>query len=282
MFYQELPNKTEVSFISCGNLICEEGGMVHPARLLDTFVLLVGISGEMEIAQANTVHTLRKNTAVLLFPGVEHHGVKPASEGLSYYWYHFRLPGAGTAKNFEASGMGCRQIPEFLEISNQARIKFLCSYLLDASREERPLCKEICSHILALLLLELAGESSLSPTLAGRKSVAEVHKILEWVRLYLPEISSVGDIASHFGYNKEYLTTLVRHVTGRPLVSHLITLRISEAESLLLCSNMRVAEIARQVGFEDEKYFSRCFRKKTGSTPTQYRYANLKAHYNRK
>lgn len=283
MFFQKLPVNIQPKFSSCGNCICEEGGMVHPARILDTFVLLVGISGEIVIAQEKSVHTLRPNTVLLLFPGMEHHGVLPSSKELSYYWCHFTIPHCTppSTKGGE-SPADLRSFPEFTELRNPARVKFLCRYLLDASRGEEHLREEICTHVLSLLLLEIAGESSASLAGVGRKGGAEVRKILEWVRLYLPGISSVEDIAAHFGYNKEYLTTLVRRVTGKPLVAHLISLRISEAESLLLCSDKRIAEIAEKVGFEDEKYFSRVFRKKTGLTPTQYRYANLMTHCNRK
>lgn len=284
MLYQELPMNFQVRFASCGNCICEEGGMIHPKRVLDTFVLLVGVSGEIAIAQENTVYTLIPDTALLLFPGMEHRGVLPSSAGLSYYWCHFTLQNC-TPVHPKAKTMVSdvsRQIPEFCVFQNSARVKFLCRYLLDASRAEACLRAEVCAHVLSLLLLEIAGEASASPGSIGRKGIAEVRKILEWVRLYLPEISSVEDVAAHFCYNKEYLTTLVRRVTGKPLIAHLISLRIEEAQSLLLCSDKRISEIAQSVGFEDEKYFSRVFRKNTGLTPTQYRYANLRVHCNRK
>jgi AraC-like DNA-binding protein len=47
--------------------------------------------------------------------------------------------------------------------------------------------------------------------------------------------------------------------------------KIGEAQSLLIRSELSVKEIAKAMGFQDEFYFSRLFKKKQGVSPTQYR-----------
>lgn len=58
--------------------------------------------------------------------------------------------------------------------------------------------------------------------------------------------------------------------TGRKPLDYLADLRIGSAKRLLLHSTDRVREIALQVGFSDEYYFNRRFKRWTGVTPMQY------------
>ena len=49
------------------------------------------------------------------------------------------------------------------------------------------------------------------------------------------------------------------------------TIRLKRAAQLLEKSQLSIAEIAYEVGFNNPKYFARTFKKRTGMTPTQYR-----------
>ena len=54
-------------------------------------------------------------------------------------------------------------------------------------------------------------------------------------------------------------------------VDFLRHVRIQRAEELIKRSNYPVSQIAYAVGFSDPKYFSKCFKKETGMTPSEYR-----------
>ena len=47
--------------------------------------------------------------------------------------------------------------------------------------------------------------------------------------------------------------------------------RIQKAKELMLTTHLKSYEIAELVGFSDESYFSRCFKKITGMSPNEYR-----------
>lgn len=48
-------------------------------------------------------------------------------------------------------------------------------------------------------------------------------------------------------------------------------LRMQRAEELVEKSDATFSEIAYSVGFTDPKYFTKCFKKETGMTPSEYR-----------
>lgn len=68
-----------------------------------------------------------------------------------------------------------------------------------------------------------------------------------------------------------YLSTLFKQVTGDSFVNFLNQVRIEHACELLKDVRLKNYEAAYQVGFQDEKYFTKVFKKITGLSPSQYR-----------
>lgn len=62
-----------------------------------------------------------------------------------------------------------------------------------------------------------------------------------------------------------------RSATGTSPLAWLIERRIEKASSLLRHTDLRITEIAFEVGFNDSNYFTRQFRKVTGQSPREYR-----------
>lgn len=80
---------------------------------------------------------------------------------------------------------------------------------------------------------------------------------------------SVETIARSMGCSVGHFHRLFRRRTGRTPVALLTDIRIQRAMRLLRESPMQVAEVAREVGYEDPLYFSRVFHRKTGLRPSQ-------------
>lgn len=68
-----------------------------------------------------------------------------------------------------------------------------------------------------------------------------------------------------------YLSSLFKSETGVTISQYLTTVRMEEAKRLLMVSGKATAEIAEQVGYVDEKYFMRVFKKEVGLTISAYR-----------
>lgn len=56
--------------------------------------------------------------------------------------------------------------------------------------------------------------------------------------------------------------------------------RLRKATDLLSSSNLSIKEIANEVGFQDEKYFMRVFKKYKKMTPSEFRNAYYRTHLN--
>lgn len=75
--------------------------------------------------------------------------------------------------------------------------------------------------------------------------------------------------ALHFSPN--YIRQLFKAQTGESITDYLIRKRMEEAKKLLLNPIYKIQDVAEKTGYNNQRYFARCFKKYYNSTPTQYR-----------
>lgn len=71
--------------------------------------------------------------------------------------------------------------------------------------------------------------------------------------------------------NPTYFSTLFKQATGSSFKDYLNYIRIEESKKLLTNTGDSILDIALAVGFENQSYFTKVFKKYTGMTPKQYR-----------
>ena len=153
--------------------------------------------------------------------------------------------------------------------------------MIDEAEKQKALDTAICDCYIKILLLSLAQQCK-EHTSKDIKSKAMTERIKEWIRLHACEGITVRDVAAAFTYNPDYLTQLIKADTGMTLCGYINNIRLAMAKDLLLNSNLNIAQIAYKVGFSDEKYFLKLFRRKENVTPTQYRNSYSRTHINNK
>ncbi len=78
-------------------------------------------------------------------------------------------------------------------------------------------------------------------------------------------------IAPLFGYNSAYLGKIFNKAVGESFHSYVDHMRINRSKELLLENNLKVYEIAGQVGYKNVDYFHKKFRKYVGKSPMEFR-----------
>jgi AraC-like DNA-binding protein/ligand-binding sensor protein len=77
---------------------------------------------------------------------------------------------------------------------------------------------------------------------------------------------------ARFAYiSPTYLSKIFKQETGYTTNGYLTKLRIGESKKLLANKSLSVMDISGMVGFEDQSYFSKVFKKQEGVSPAQYR-----------
>jgi AraC-like DNA-binding protein len=87
----------------------------------------------------------------------------------------------------------------------------------------------------------------------------------------LPTITQCGEAMNMSG---SYLSDLLRLETGKSAKEHIHAYIIEKAKNLLLNTNWTIGEVAYTLGFEYPQHFSKLFKSRTGTSPSEYRNVN--------
>jgi AraC family transcriptional activator of pobA len=87
----------------------------------------------------------------------------------------------------------------------------------------------------------------------------------------LKGLPSVQEIADELNVSPHYLSDMLRSLTGQNTQQHIHKRLIDKAKELLSTTNLSVAEIAYQLGFEHPQSFNKLFKSKTKISPIEFR-----------
>ena len=93
----------------------------------------------------------------------------------------------------------------------------------------------------------------------------------EFIDQHQTEDISLGQVAKAVNISTFYFCKMFKKVTGINFTDYVSRVRIENAKNLLLNPNLRVSEIAYEVGFQSLTHFNRVFKKVIGQSPTEYR-----------
>lgn len=117
---------------------------------------------------------------------------------------------------------------------------------------------------------EFGGEEAKAES-AEEASNRFVKAAEEYIAEHYAEDLSLAEVAEKAGISGGYLSTLFSQHLGCKFVDYLNQVRIERACTYLEQNYFKTYEVAYRVGFKDEKYFSKVFKKLKGVSPKEYR-----------
>jgi len=126
----------------------------------------------------------------------------------------------------------------------------------------------------ARLTLVLVEAARLAAPLLGRMKAAHrplVADVLRFIEARYMRPISLVDVARAVGKSPAYLTDVVRRETGRSVLAWVIERRMADARQRLIETEASIAEIADALGYSDESWFARQFRRANRVTPSKFR-----------
>jgi AraC-like DNA-binding protein len=128
--------------------------------------------------------------------------------------------------------------------------------------------------VIKLLSIFAQHLSILSNQIVVRQENAEppvITKAKKYIEEHQTEEISLGEVSKAVNTSSFYFCKMFRKVTGINFTDYLSRLRIERAKNLLLNPNLRISEIAFEVGFQSLTHFNRVFKRILGQSPTDYR-----------
>ena len=98
-----------------------------------------------------------------------------------------------------------------------------------------------------------------------------VRRVVEYIRLNYSQELSLGTLAEIAGLSESYLTRTFKKEVGQTVFQYAAQLRCRKAADMLRSTELAIAQISSYVGYEDNNYFVKVFKKQYGVTPSEYR-----------
>lgn len=107
------------------------------------------------------------------------------------------------------------------------------------------------------------------------KSSGIIRKAIAYINDNYANNVSLEEVANYIHLNPSYFSTLFKKETGTAFSTYLNKVRIEHSKLMLTNTNQSILDIAIAVGFENQSYYCKVFKKIVGTSPKQYKNANL-------
>ncbi|TFE25572.1 response regulator [Cohnella luojiensis] len=146
---------------------------------------------------------------------------------------------------------------QMISSSGETGVKFIPLWISDLNEWESLQIQQWWA------LMESEGSESL-----GSRGIQAVH---DYIRMHFQNELSLSALSERFHFSPQYISKKFKEIYNTTVMTYIIELRMEKAKSLLTHTEMQVSEIANSLGYTDENYFGKVFRKVNGVSPLQYR-----------
>ena len=229
----------------------------HPAeRTVKKFEIEFYVNDDMFVCLDGKKHEIRKNSIMISRPGQ----VRYSSRPFKTMYLCFNVEG-------ELAQMLCAA-PEFFMSSHPEQIRDMLSDLaLIVENNSNSL--QLYSRLLTFINL-LLRDASIPEPHSGIN-----YKIIQSAKRYIEKNYAspihLEDVATTVNLSPVYFHSIFSEVCGMSPHRYLTKIRIDHAKKMLWDSSASIADIAELCGFGSQQYFTKIFKKETGSSPGKYR-----------
>ena len=179
-----------------------------------------------------------------------------------------RVEGSAMERTWKMLAVESQPVFEGMDIGRCDRE---CEAIFNLMQHEKPAgAAWIHTHVAALIAM--ACESRQNHPLPPHHDLpAPLERVLQHMRLYYHKPLRVAELAELAGMSPSHFNRVYRQALGASPIDWLRHYRISQAKRRLLESTDPIKDVARQVGYADQFYFSKDFKKFTSLTPTAFR-----------
>lgn len=123
---------------------------------------------------------------------------------------------------------------------------------------------------MSAFFMRLVREGCTTDSFSTSAGAQAYNSIVELMHKEIYNNLSLEDFAKRSYISVSYIKKLFNHYAGISPKSYYISLRVTEAQKLLL-TDMPISDIAEKMNFSSASYFTLFFKKQTGYTPMQYK-----------
>lgn len=232
----------------------------------DDYLIIYNYEGEIEVGFNYDFTRLKSGDIAIIPPKTCHRFSYFNRENNKYYWCHF----SGSL----ASNLADEIIKKYGKTFTLGRYANIAQIFEKIYISMVNSSEQITNDLLYTVLFAI--NALIDNNLSENNYVIDVLKALIYIQNNYNKNITVEELSKMNNSSKYNFMRKFKSVTGSSVHQFIIDYRMMQAKHLLLNSDMNIKEISHQVGFPDNMYFSRAFKKYCGCNPTEYKYSVLK------
>ena len=158
-----------------------------------------------------------------------------------------------------------------LYIGKSESYERLSARLAEEFAMKRQAYMDVCAAHLYRLLCIVARKYTLRKMSIGKSGEDRINEACRKIYENITEPPSIAELASDACLSKSRFVHLFKEVTGKCVTDFITDVRMERAKELLSLNAESVFEIAQRLGYTDQNYFSRVFKKSVGCSPSDFR-----------
>ncbi len=244
--------------------------------------LLLVLNGEIEVNKNGESHVMQKDDVILINSNMGHATMarKPDSIAmvirinLDYF--------SAWLKNYKnihfkcVSNSSTRNRSEFLRLTQA--MKDMVFYTDFNNEFNTVIYESLFYQIIGELMRSFQPETKLNNDTNPSLSNERVMKIVAYLDENYKEKITLDSLVAVTGYNKSYISQIMKQALGINYYEYLTRVRMREAIFELTNTERKISDIAYENGFSDIKAFNTGFKERFGKTPGQYRKMLINKH----
>lgn len=239
-------------------------------RVLQHHEIILVTVGSGSITIASKLHSIRNGMLIYIAPNVLHTLKQEQNDSFNFFSVHFNFANI----QFEDNNWHILESPKQLplqpvqELIDYYAIEDNFKKLTECWSTKQPGYEFISRTLLQQLLIAIF--QNVKKQNRDYATSLKVDKIIRYMNQNMTGNIKLADLSKITQLSPTYLAKVFKEATGYSLIEFFNKMKIDKAKDLLIENNRKIKEIAKEVGFNDEFYFSRVFKKIEGVSPSEY------------
>ncbi len=245
-------------------------------RTLQHHVMIFVCDGNGHIMIGENKYTIKKGMLFYIPPGVQL-TIGPRTQNPEHYMVvHFSgsrmVLGSDGKWKFRENIQTLHQ-PSAQEITDFAPLEELFEKLLVTWNDKGPSYEFVAATFLRQLLIWIY-QNNIKQSKNHAISL-KIDQIIEYMRQNINGKVTLEELSGIAGLSTFYLSRAFKEATGYPIIMYFNKMKIDKAKELLVEGNKKVKEVAYELGYTNEFYFSRMFKRVEGLSPKEFYSKNV-------
>ncbi|KWX85727.1 AraC family transcriptional regulator [Paenibacillus riograndensis] len=245
------------------------------SRALDHHELILVMAGKGSITTDRTKYPFKAGMLFYLTPGLPHTIEVDRQEPGSFQSVHFSYGYVGLREGEwfvrpEAENLplqAAQQLKDYYQVEEQFH------KLVDCWDAKLPGYEYVSKTAFQQLLIAVYHNTKKQNQ--NYATSLKVEKLIQYMRENIHRKLTLTELSGQAQLSPTYLSRAFKEITGTTIIEFFNQLKMDAAKEMLLEGDLRIKEVAGALGFADEFYFSRIFKKTEGISPSQFHSKNV-------